>query len=58
MDEGCGGTPILGLDVWEHAYYLDYQNARQRYVEAFVAHLANWEFANENLEMCLRKGGS
>jgi Fe-Mn family superoxide dismutase len=46
------------MDVWEHAYYLDYQNARQRYVEAFLSHLANWRFANENLATCTPKGGS
>ena len=40
---------LLVVDVWEHAYYLDYQNARAAYVEAFLDHLVNWEFAAENL---------
>ena len=38
-----GATPILGCDVWEHSYYIDYRNARQKYLEAFVDSLVNWE---------------
>jgi Fe-Mn family superoxide dismutase len=41
--------PILTMDVWEHAYYLDYQNARPAYMSVFLDKLVNWEFANANL---------
>lgn len=44
-----GLTPLLTVDVWEHAYYLDYQNKRGPYVRAFVDHLINWPFAERNL---------
>jgi superoxide dismutase, Fe-Mn family len=45
-----GIEPILTVDVWEHAYYLDYQNKRPDFLDAFIKHLINWEFANTRIE--------
>jgi superoxide dismutase, Fe-Mn family len=45
-----GKTPLLTCDVWEHAYYLDFQNRRPDYVKTFLEHLINWDFANANLK--------
>ncbi len=45
-----GIRPLLTIDVWEHAYYLDYQNARPAFVQAYLDHLVNWDFANANLD--------
>ncbi|WP_310620793.1 superoxide dismutase [Flexibacterium corallicola] len=48
-----GGIPVLGCDVWEHSYYIDYRNARPKYLEAFVDNLVNWEYVEELLSKAL-----
>ena len=45
-----GMVPLLTIDVWEHAYYIDYRNARPKYLEAVTANLINWEFVAQNLD--------
>ena len=45
-----GGTPLMTIDVWEHAYYLDYQNERPKFVAAVFDKLLNWDFAEEQLQ--------
>ena len=46
-------TPILTMDVWEHAYYLDYQNMRNTYVDIFLEKLVDWDFVAANLERAM-----
>jgi superoxide dismutase, Fe-Mn family len=50
-----GGKPILGCDVWEHSYYIDYRNRRPDYLKAFVDHLINWEHVEEMFEAATSK---
>jgi Fe-Mn family superoxide dismutase len=45
-----GQKALLTMDVWEHAYYIDFRNARPKYIETFLNHLANWDFALENMK--------
>jgi len=44
-----GATPLITMDVWEHAYYIDFRNRRPDYIATFLDSLINWDFANENL---------
>ena len=55
VNTGAAGTPLTGtdkalltVDVWEHAYYIDYRNARPKFLDAFLEHLVNWNFAETN----------
>jgi Fe-Mn family superoxide dismutase len=50
-----GAKPILGCDVWEHSYYIDYRNRRPDYIKAFLDHLVNWEYVDEMYKAALNQ---
>ena len=50
------GVPVLGCDVWEHAYYLDYKQDRKGYLEAWFDKIINWEFAGKQYDAAVGKG--
>jgi len=45
-----GMKPLLTIDVWEHAYYIDYRNLRPKYLETITANIINWDFVSQNLD--------
>ena len=53
-----GAAPILGCDVWEHSYYIDYRNRRADYLKAFLDHLVNWEYVDQLLHGALQKAAA
>jgi len=53
-----GGFPILGCDVWEHSYYIDYRNRRPDYIKAFLDHLVNWDHVAKMLDAAMNKSMS
>ncbi len=49
-----GATPILGADVWEHSYYIDYRNRRADYLKAFVDHMVNWDYVEQMYDAAIK----
>jgi len=49
-----GAKPILGCDVWEHSYYIDYRNRRPDYLKAFLDYLVNWDYVAESYEAAMK----
>ena len=49
-----GAKPVLGWDVWEHSYYIDYRNRRPDYLKAFLDHLVNWDYVAERYEAAMK----
>jgi len=53
-----GGRPILGCDVWEHSYYIDYRNRRPDYLTAFIDHLVNWDHVAQMYDAAMKSAGT